>query len=219
MARFKNFANSGTMIPEDLNTLRAEIDRSLGRWKKIFEGHGGTWTPPSGDQFLIPGNVAAFGTAASNVGFALGTPSSGGTWSFTTGQLDQIIQIQNEPLSEGRKTLLKYELLIQFALNPAGSFYGANATVALYPVVGQGHLQNQSGFAWITQVISRDSIAGTSLRIPNPVSNSKYRLVSNSFPMPQTGLYMLGMTVDSQPAPKSDLAIKASLLSRPSPQS
>jgi len=106
-------------------------------------------------------------------------------------------------------------MLVHFSLSPAGSSFGANATISLYPAVGQGHQQNQSGFGWVTPTFSMDPVVGTSFRIAKPVSYSRYRAVSNSFPMPQTGIYMIGMTVDSQPVANSDLGVKIALVTRP----
>ena len=206
MARFKTFSNGGSLAPGDLNTMRDEIDAALG-WRLLWQGSTDTWTT-GGAQTLRPAKMHALGPQSPVTGDLVA-----GEWQFLTSTRAHVIIIENTP-SPFRKPRLKYEVSVQFGLQPNGTAYGTEAVLALFPVIGQVHFQGlgEGYVGWKTSTIP---VPGTAFNIGEPISSVPTRVVSNSFPLPQTGLYLLCAAVESDATVNSDLGLRASLLYSP----
>jgi len=213
MARFKTFANSGTLAPGDLEIMKTEIDDAISRRKKIWIGQMSTWYNP-GNSWLLPTKIVALSSQSQVPGFR----ETDGTWSFgSSGGRGHLIAIDNQSTAF-RKQRIMYEVVVNLGLDPNGTPYGANVALALYPVVGQGHVQNL-GQGFVTWVAGSVPMPGTGFSIGNPVSGSMMRLFSSSFPVPQNGNYLLCASVDATPPVGSDLGIMASVCTLPGDRS
>ena len=204
MARYKTFANSGSFTPNDVNVVREELDIATSRWRTLWAGGHTTWMAgPS--SYLQPAAPWALNTGA---GTSMGGAPVGGL--FTTGDsvANHLIPIENYGYGPNRKAKIRYEVITVMTL--AGLNFGANPTIALYAVVGFGHAQN-GGTGWVTSKVSATSVPGTAFTIAEPVINQKTRVLSGEMPMPVTGLYVLGLTVDQAPNNGPDLLLKATI--------
>lgn len=204
MARYKTFANSGSFTPNDVNVIREEIDISTSRWRTLFAGGFTTWAAGP-TSYLQPSAPWALNTAG---GTTLGGVPVGGVYTASDSLSNHLIPIENYGYGPNRKAKIRYEVISVMTL--AGLNFGANPTIALYAVVGYGHAQT-SGSGWVTAKVSATSVPGTAFTIAEPVINTKNRVLSGEMPMPVTGMYILGLTVDQAPNNGPDLLLKATI--------
>lgn len=228
MPRFKTFANLGDLIPNDINRLVSEINAAMLPWRTIFSGSVTSLISVGGDHKLTPGTVNElrswnFPMDASSGTFTVGDGLGGDDQMLAL--YDSLIYL--DPQDHGvRVGRLRWRVQIA-CVGPAvvgawpeavATSYGANLTVALYPITnvvthGEASFVSQ-GFPMLQA--SAVPVAGSVYTVaPPPVGGQGKLAFSNSMSMPSIGNYVGGVTVSNAPNTDVETLFKAELQFRP----
>lgn len=185
MARFKTFANSGTLVPDDLNRLSTEIDGSMSSWRTITEL---ALEFASSD---VTGNKLYFVT--SGLGFE--TVRVGALWLCTA-----LVNFYINPQQLYRNR--RGEMRIRVAAFANSVDNGVNTTtmgvytMAAYTVSPGGTPQ---------LYFSNEPLPGSILDIGKVMDGSPVLASSAAFPIPQPGHYGVGVRTSANRNPNSEV--------------
>lgn len=195
MARVKTFANSGSLLPSDLNLIQDDYELAFSTWKTIAEGRGADNGSGTGTYLLH---------RDSNNGSDGSLQAAGGAGA----QVHDVASYFNFDDFDAGTRAVKLRLRAQLAVNAVAP--GNTYTFGLYPVTTFG---GTSGNKSIVTVIGA-LVAGSNVAFATPGASAAQQSVSAEFTAPANGWYVLGLAVSAPAAANSWVAFLAQLQMR-----